>query len=114
MKLWQARVTFTALIAELPEKAIAMGLRAAFDEGMERLTAKDQQSDHMKDSLHHSGLAMDVILYTPDGTYLSDTRSYEILGAWWEGLHKDCKWGGHFGDGNHFSFAPPEIAGSRK
>lgn len=53
-------------------------------------------------SLHIECLAVDLKLFK-DGTYLTQTPDYEFLGTYWEGLHPDFRWGGRFGDGNHFS-----------
>lgn len=110
----EARIAFThhlahllALIFETP------GYEAALDEVTERITTKDPTSDHMRNSLHHIGLAADVLLYRY-GSYLTRTEDYTRFGEWWEKQDPHCKWGGRFGDGNHFSYAPPEIAGRRR
>lgn len=106
MTLREARVNFSRAFAELVIHAFYLGFEAAFDEVTERITEKDPTSDHMKHSLHHLGLAGDLILYK-DGKYLSDTESYRVLGEWWEKegrtLRLPLRWGGRFGDGNHFS-----------
>ena len=108
MTLGQARRAFTKEIAYLILHAYELGLEVALDEGMERLTAKDPTSDHMKGSLHHLGLSQDVLLFK-DGVYLTDTSQYEALGVYWEarGVQHNLPlaWGGRFDDGNHFSFA---------
>ena len=59
----------------------------------------------IKGSLHTKRLAADLHLFD-NGKYLMDTESYRIPGTWWENQSTDeikCCWGGHFGDGNHFS-----------
>jgi hypothetical protein len=108
MTLRQARCAFTTAIARLILHANDLGYEAAFDEVTERLTEKDPTSDHMPNSLHHIGLAADILLYK-DGKYLSRTEDYEPLGLWWEEYGKTAKlplaWGGRFKDGNHFSLA---------
>ena len=78
------------------------GWEVAFDEVTERITAKDPTSDHMKNSLHHSGLAADILLYI-DGDYQELTIAHAFAGERWERQHELCRWGGHFGDGNHYS-----------
>lgn len=104
----EARCLFTTCIAALiiyiknqPE------MECALDEGMERLTAKDTTSDHMPNSLHHIGLAQDIVLYH-SGKYLMDTAEYEFAGLFWEDLGQrlnyPLRWGGRFNDGNHFSW----------
>lgn len=116
MKLGPARCAFTICIALLILYAVEQGYDIALDEGMERLTAKDPTSDHMPGSLHHLGLAQDILLYK-DGIYLTDSADYLFLGSFWKelGVKKglDLAWGGDFKksdgtpkpDGNHFSFA---------
>ena len=53
-------------------------------------------------SLHTQRLAVDFNLFR-DGKYLSSTSAHEPLGEWWEKQHELCRWGGRFGDGNHYS-----------
>lgn len=63
---------------------------------------------HMKGSLHYSGLAMDLNLFV-NGQYVSDGthEAWPVLGAFWESLDPECRWGGRFKsvDSNHFSVA---------
>lgn len=56
----------------------------------------------IKNSLHCDRLAIDLNLFK-DGKYLTDTESWRPFGEWWEALHPDNRWGGRFGDANHFS-----------
>jgi len=58
----------------------------------------------IKNSLHKLSLAVDIDLYM-NGIYLTKTISHIIPGTYWEKLHPDCRWGGRFNDGNHYSFA---------
>ena len=53
-------------------------------------------------SAHKNRLAQDFNLFK-DGKWLQDTESFRPLGEYWESLAADCKWGGDFEDGNHFS-----------
>jgi hypothetical protein len=57
---------------------------------------------HRVNSLHFEGLAMDVDLFK-DGVYLDRTSDHQQFGEYWESLHPDCRWGGRFEDGNHYS-----------
>jgi hypothetical protein len=84
-------------------RAQELGLQIALAEGMDRRTKKDPTSDHMKNSLHDLGLAQDLDLYRA-GVYLNNTADHRILGEWWEKQHSLARWGGRFGDGNHYSF----------
>jgi hypothetical protein len=59
-------------------------------------------------TLHRSGLAVDLMLFTKDAavntiTYCSSTQDYKWLGDYWVTLDPLCRWGGEFGDGGHFS-----------
>lgn len=105
LSLREKRCRFTQLVALLIQEANAMGFECALDEVTERITEKDPTSDHMKGSLHHSGLACDLLLYR-DGVYLTRTEDHAPLGAWWEAQGTDelrTAWGGRFKDGNHYS-----------
>ncbi|MBX2809491.1 MAG: hypothetical protein KTR20_12775 [Cellvibrionaceae bacterium] len=55
-----------------------------------------------KTSCHKLKLAQDINLFL-DGVYLSNTADHQRLGEYWESLHPLCRWGGRFGDGNHYS-----------
>lgn len=64
------------------------------------------QGKGSKNSLHRLALAFDLLLFTADGEYLTETEAYRPLGEWWEAQSEpDLKlcWGGRFKDGNHFS-----------
>lgn len=94
------RIKFTRLFLLLiawgnvqPGYQIAIG--RDFDEAHEEL-------HHKKGSLHYMGLANDLALYV-QGEYQRDTAAYTVLGEYWESLDPDCKWGGRWNDGNHFS-----------
>lgn len=108
MTLRKARCQFSECLARLVLHAVELGYEIAFDEVTERITEKDPTSDHMKWSLHHDGLAGDLILYK-NGVYLTKTEDYAPLGEWWEAegtrLGIPLTWGGRFHDGNHFSLA---------
>jgi hypothetical protein len=56
----------------------------------------------IRSSLHSIHLAEDLNLFK-NGVYLRDTHSWLSIGDWWEKQHPLCRWGGRFGDGNHFS-----------
>ncbi len=55
---------------------------------------------HIKGSFHYNGLAADMNLYIR-GRYQRDTEAHLPLGEFWESL--GGSWGGHWGDGNHYS-----------
>jgi hypothetical protein len=56
-----------------------------------------------KNSNHKRMCAVDIDLFDPDGSYVEDTEAHEIFGEFWESLHPKLRWGGRFGDGNHYA-----------
>ena len=56
-------------------------------------------------SNHKIRLAIDLNLFK-DGEYLQETEDHRPLGEWWEREygHMGASWGGHWNDGNHYSF----------
>ena len=91
MTLGEKKTKFTKMIALLILYADSIGYEIRF---------APEHCDHIKNSLHYSGLAKDFDLFK-DGEYLTRTVDHEQLGAFWESLGGD--WGGNFGDGNHYS-----------
>lgn len=57
----------------------------------------------IKNSMHTKRLAVDINLFKGNN-FLSDTESHRIFGEWWERQHINCRWGGRYGDGNHYEF----------
>jgi hypothetical protein len=59
---------------------------------------------HMRNSLHYEKLAIDLNLFI-NGRWISDGGhpAWRDLGEYWESLDSLCRWGGRFGDANHFS-----------
>jgi hypothetical protein len=47
-------------------------------------------------SQHCRRLAIDLNLYSKDGTYLKDDVHYRKIGIYWESIGKKNRWGGHF------------------
>jgi len=59
----------------------------------------------IKNSNHCLRLAQDINLFK-NGVFLVNDRDYKEAGLLWESLSTSnitCSWGGHFGDGDHFS-----------
>jgi hypothetical protein len=57
----------------------------------------------IKNSNHRNRLAIDLNLYKDD-RYLDDAADYLRFGEFWKSLHPLARWGGDFGDSDHFSF----------
>ncbi len=54
-------------------------------------------------SVHRLRLAQDLNLFK-DGQYVTDPEVYRPFGEWWKKQHPLARWGGDFGDYDHFSF----------
>ena len=131
LSLGQKQEIFAGLLPQLITRAYEMGLRVRLKELLRAPVQAEWYATHcavckkeepfhayadhefkaigIKNSLHCDGLALDLVLFL-DGEPLWSTESYRELGEYWESLHELCYWGGHFGDGGHFSF----MDGGRK
>lgn len=80
---------------------VALLILFAYERGYE-LTFGDAwaQSGHKKNSNHYIRLAIDLNLFR-DGKFLTRTEDHRELGEFWESI--GGSWGGHYGDGNHYS-----------
>lgn len=56
----------------------------------------------IRNSLHELKLAADLNLFR-NGVYLSRSEDHRPLGEWWKRQGPDHRWGGDWGDGNHYS-----------
>lgn len=104
MTLGDMRRLFTKLICEHVLWIIENSpYEVAFDEGRDAITKKDPTSDHMKGSCHEVGLAQDLLFYL-NKEYITTTETHLFSGIKWKTRHPLCRWGGDWGDGNHYSF----------
>ena len=95
--LGQHQKLFTVCIAEL--------IRWAYEQGYEIACGDFFRGDgmgHKKNSNHYIKLAGDLNLFKA-GVWQEKTEQHKELGEYWMTLHPLCKWGGLFGDGNHYS-----------
>ena len=92
------------LFARLVGKLIARAYRQGYEISLGDAHRSMQEATRLgfPGSLHVSKLAIDLNLFR-DGRYLRSTESHRPLGEWWEKQHDLCRWGGWFGDGNHYS-----------
>jgi D-alanyl-D-alanine carboxypeptidase-like protein len=56
----------------------------------------------IRNSLHILKLAIDLNLFRND-VWLRSSDEHRPIGEWWEKQHILCRWGGRWGDGNHYS-----------
>jgi hypothetical protein len=105
MTLRQKQSLFAELVAGLIAFAVESGYEVTFGEAY-RSPEEARRLAKLRlgtvNSLHTSRLAIDLNLFR-DGRYLSSTRAHQPIGEFWELLHPLCRWGGRFGDGNHYS-----------
>lgn len=115
MTLREQRCLFTIYLARLITKAREMGYQVAIGEtvrSIEQARANAASGKGISNSLHLSGLAVDLNLYDSTGKYLDKTEDHAPLGAWWKTLDPACRWGGDFKtrpDGNHYSLSPDGV-----
>lgn len=63
---------------------------------------RNNTGNGIRNSVHELGLAQDYNLFK-DGVYLEGTEAHRQFGEYWEKLHPLNRWGGRWGDGNHYS-----------
>jgi hypothetical protein len=103
--LGQKQELFSRLLPRLIDKAHSLGFEVRLKELQrpeEMAEIYSERGMGVSNSLHLSGLAIDLVLFKR-GQPLVDTADYLELGEFWESLDILCAWGGRFGDGGHFS-----------
>lgn len=107
MTLGQKQRLFTRLQAELVQWAYDQGYELTFGDAYRD---PRMHGDHGEkkgygsaNSCHKFRLAVDYNLFR-DGEWLQNSEDHRPIGEYWESLHSLCEWGGHWGDGNHYSF----------
>jgi hypothetical protein len=116
VKLSERQAIFASNVAKLITFIFSTGHKCTFGEAYRpketaEIYAKDGRG--ILNSLHCDRLAIDINLFSKEGIYLQDTKSYEPFGEFWETLTPSNKWGGRFHDGkgnpkpdgNHFEMA---------
>ena len=104
--LGQKQERFMRLLPRLIDKAHALGFEVRGgdlyrDPRVHGELGVKMGYGHPK-SAHKQKLAIDLNLFK-DGKFLSATEDHRALGEWWEQQAPDCRWGGRFNDGNHYS-----------
>jgi len=107
-ELFQKRLLFTKLLPKLLAGAEGLGYLVTINEVLRSPAAAQWNAAHgvgISNSLHLVGLAVDLNLFTQDGTYITTNLGHDQLGVYWKSLHTDCRWGGDFikKDFNHYS-----------
>ena len=97
---------FAKLVPRLIDKAHELGYEVTLgdayrDPRVFGVAGERKGYGHPK-SGHKHRLAIDLNLFH-NGAYMMDTDDHRLLGEWWEAQDTDCRWGGRFNDGNHYS-----------
>jgi hypothetical protein len=105
MKLGERQELFMRLLPRLIDKAHELGFEIRGGDLFRDPRVHGQFGEkiaygHSK-SNHKLKCAIDLNLFK-DGQYLATTDDHEELGTWWDELHDQTRWGGHFNDGNHY------------
>ena len=108
---------FSRLLPKLLNEIHGQGYECALAEGYIGLSIDKPGEDtpHLRHGGHFKKLAQDIDLFRLDPAtfkfvYLTDTASHQPFGEFWESLHPLCRWGGRWGDGNHYSLEDGGIA----
>ena len=106
-ELLKLQQEFAALVPGLLSQAATLGLQCTLgdayrDPRVFGMLGTQKGYGHPR-SAHKQRLALDLNLYR-EGLYLAETEDHRPLGEWWEKQHPLARWGGRFGDGNHYSF----------
>ncbi|KXH75041.1 MAG: hypothetical protein AM326_09300 [Candidatus Thorarchaeota archaeon SMTZ-45] len=107
MTLLEKQKKFVYLIGKLIEWSYANGYELTFgdayrDPRVHGAIGEKKGYSHPS-SVHKYRLACDFNLFV-QGIWQQSSEAFRPLGEYWESLDSNCRWGGHFDDGNHFSF----------
>ena len=106
MSLRKKQSAFAFLVGRLILKAYDLGYEVTLgdayrDPRVHGAMGVRKSYSHPK-SAHKIRLAIDLNLFK-NGEFLETTEDHRPLGEWWEKQHELARWGGRFGDGNHYS-----------
>lgn len=107
---------FAKLVPRLIDRAFELGYTVTLGDAYRDPRVHGQLGvrksySHPK-SAHKLRLAIDLNLFK-DGFYCEMVEDHRELGIWWEKQHEQARWGGHFDDGNHYSFEATEYGGAK-
>ncbi len=104
MTLREKQALFARLLARLIYRIYAAGHEVTLGEGYigDSIDKPGEDTPHRRTGLHFMRLAQDLNLFYR-GEYRDRTEHWAPFGEWWEAQDPLCRWGGRFGDGNHFS-----------
>ena len=93
---------FTELLAQLITHIYSQGYKIRMGD----VWAKPRNPlEHKANSQHYIKMAADLNLFS-NSIFLDKTEDHKHFGDWWEKLNPLCRWGGRYGDGNHYELIP--------
>jgi hypothetical protein len=99
MEMYQEQTKFARDVAKLIQFICVHGFYLSLGEvyrTQEQAEIYVKEGKGIKNSLHCKRLAIDLNLFTKDGTYLTNGKDYQQFGVFWESLDPQNKWGGYF------------------
>lgn len=90
-------------IGQSGREAVAQAVAAIGFKGLAEALRNNGKNNGVMNSVHQLSLAIDINLFK-DGKYLDKSEDHKRFGEWWEKQHELARWGGRWGDGNHYSF----------
>lgn len=107
MSLRERQSEFARLIPRLIDRAFEMGYEVTLGDAYRDprafgMMGTTRSYGHPR-SAHKRRLALDLNLFM-GGKFQDSSEAHRPLGEWWEQQHPLARWGGRWGDGNHYSF----------
>ena len=90
-------------IGQSGREAVAQAVAAIGFKGLAEALRNNGKNNGVVNSVHQLSLAIDINLFK-DGKFLDKSEDHKRFGEWWEKQHELARWGGRWGDGNHYSF----------
>ena len=107
MTLGQRQRVFSLALARLIIKAYELGYEISMGDAYRDPRAfgvAGEAGPYGNDNSNHKRrLACDLNLFI-DGEYITNDKGHRELGTWWEEEYGEvgARWGGHYGDPNHY------------
>ena len=99
MTLSEKQQLFAHNVAQLIAYINFMGYKVTLGEAWRTQEQADlyaKQGKGITHSLHIKRLAIDLNIFDHVGNLLTKNEDLEIFGKYWERMHPDNRWGGHF------------------
>lgn len=113
--LREKQTRFAMAVPDLLREAQALGYFVTLGEAWRSPEQAQWNAQHglgVSNSLHTQRLAIDLNLFTAEGTLITDDTGHKDLGAWWVQQQPDFRWGGNFTtlkDFDHYSLTPDGV-----